>query len=194
MVDEAHSSCVIGKNGEGVGEYFNLDTDDIDIKMGTLSKGLGTCGGYLAGKKELIEYLRYTLPGFIFSVGLSPALAAATLEAIRIIRKDNSLVRQLQENIRYFVSKAKEKGFNLCKAGESAVAPVLVGKDSDAFDLSQALFEKGIFVPPAVYPAVPVNMARLRFCLTRCHNKNQIDNALDILPELAGKMNIVLQV
>jgi 8-amino-7-oxononanoate synthase/acyl carrier protein len=194
MVDEAHSSCVIGKNGEGVGEYFNLNPDDIDIKMGTLSKGLGTCGGYLAGKKELIEYLRYTLPGFIFSVGLSPALAAATLEAIRIIRKDNSLVRQLQENIRYFVSKAKEKGFNLCKAGESAVAPVLVGKDSDAFDLSQALFEKGIFVPPAVYPAVPINMARLRFCLTSCHNKNQIDNALDILPELAGKMKIVLQV
>jgi len=194
MVDEAHSSCVIGKNGEGVDEYFNLNPDDIDIKMGTLSKGLGTCGGYLAGKKELIEYLRYSLPGFIFSVGLSPALTAATLESIRIIRKDNSLVRNLQENIRYFVSKAKEKGFNLCKAGESAIAPILVGRDSDAFDLSQAMFEKGIFVPPAVYPAVPVNMSRMRFCLTSCHNKKQIDYALDTLRELAGKMNINLRV
>ncbi|GBU27642.1 hypothetical protein R84B8_01177 [Treponema sp. R8-4-B8] len=193
MVDEAHSSCVIGKNGGGVDEYFNLKPDDIDIKMGTLSKGLGTCGGYLAGKKELIEYLRYTLPGFIFSVGLSPALAAATLESIRIIRKDNSLVRQLQENIRYFVLKAKEKGFNLCKAGESAIAPVLVGKDSDAFDLSWAMFDKGIFVPPAVYPAVPANMSRMRFCLTSCHNKTQIDNSLDTLRELAGKMNINLR-
>jgi 8-amino-7-oxononanoate synthase/acyl carrier protein len=192
MVDEAHSSCVIGKNGGGVDEYFNLKPDDIDIKMGTLSKGLGTCGGFLAGKAELIEYLRYSLPGFIFSVGLSPALAAATLESIRIIRKDNSLVSQLQENIRYFVAKAREKGFNLCKAGESAVAPILVGKDSDAFDLSAALLERGIFVPPAVYPAVPVIMARLRFCLISCHKKEQIDRALDVLEELAATMKIAL--
>ncbi|MCL2880368.1 MAG: aminotransferase class I/II-fold pyridoxal phosphate-dependent enzyme [Treponema sp.] len=193
MVDEAHSSCVIGKNGGGVDEYFNLKPDDIDIKMGTLSKGLGACGGYLAGKKNLIEYLRYSLPGFIFSVGISPALAAATLESIRIIRQDNSLVRRLQENIRYFASKAKAKGFNLCKAGESAVAPVFVGRDDDAFDLSAALLEKGIFVPPAVYPAVPVNQARLRFCLTSCHTSEQIDHTLDVLEELAGAMKIVLQ-
>ena len=192
MVDEAHSSGVIGENGGGVDDYFNLAPDDIDIKMGTLSKGLGTCGGYLAGKKSLIEYLKYNLPGFIFSVGLSPALAAATLESIRIIRKDNSLVKQLQENIHYFVSKAREMNFNLCKAGESAVAPILVGKDSDAFDLSMALLEKGIFVPPAVYPAVPINMARLRFGLTSCHKKHQIDHALEVLQELADKMNIVL--
>ena len=192
MVDEAHSSGVIGKNGGGVDDYFNLDSDDIDIRMGTLSKGLGTCGGYLAGKKSLIEYLKYTLPGFIFSVGLSPALTAATLESIRIIRKDNSPVRQLQENIRYFVSKSKEKGFNLCEAGESAIVPILVGKDSDAFELSAALLDRGIFVPPAVYPAVPINMARLRFCLTSCHNRNQIDHALEVLQELADRMNIVL--
>ena len=192
MVDEAHSSCVIGENGGGVDEYFHLKPDDIDIKMGTLSKGLGACGGYLAGEKSLIEYLRYSLPGFIFSVGLSPALAAATLESIRIIRKDNSLVRQLQENIRWFISGAREKGFNLCMAGESAIVPVLVGKDSDAFNLSSALLEKGVFVPPAVYPAVPVNMARLRFCLTSCHKKSQIDHTLNLLSELAAKMNVSL--
>ena len=160
--------------------------------MGTLSKGLGTCGGFLAGKKALIEYLKYTLPGFVFSVGLSPPLAAAALESIRIIRKDNSLVRQLHENIEYFISKAKGNGFNLCMAGESAVAPILVGKDSDAFALSAALLEKGIFVPPAVYPAVPVGKARMRFCLTSCHNKDQMDFALDTLKELALKMNIKL--
>jgi 7-keto-8-aminopelargonate synthetase and related enzymes len=101
-------------------------------------------------------------------------------------------VQQLHENIHYFVSKARELKFNLCKAGESAVAPILVGKDSDAFDLSMALLEKGIFVPPAVYPAVPINMARLRFGLTSCHKKHQIDHALEVLQELADKMNIVL--
>jgi len=192
MVDEAHSTGVIGENGGGVDEYFNLDPDDIDIKMGTLSKGLGTCGGYLAGKKSLIEYLKYSLPGFVFSVGLSPALAAATLESIRIIKSDNSLVKKLKENIQHFVLKAKENGFNLCMAEESAVVPILVGSDADAFTLSEALFEKGIFVPPAVYPAVPANKARLRFCLTSCHNKNQIDLAMDTLKELAKNKNIVL--
>jgi len=192
MVDEAHSSGVIGKNGGGVDDYFNLNPDDIDIKMGTLSKGLGTCGGYLAGKKSLMEYLRYSLPGFIFSVGLSPAITAATLEAIKIIRKDNSLVKQLQENISYFVSKAKEKGYNLCMAGESPIAPILVGSDANAFALSEALLERGIFVPPAVYPAVPANKARLRFCLTSCHNKEQIDHVLEVLKELSAKMNIIL--
>ncbi|MCL2805279.1 MAG: aminotransferase class I/II-fold pyridoxal phosphate-dependent enzyme [Treponema sp.] len=192
MVDEAHSSCVIGKDGGGVDDYFNLKPGDIDIKMGTLSKGLGTCGGFLAGKKSLIEYLRYSLPGFVFSVGLSPALAAASLEAIRVIRKDNSLVKQLQENVHYFVAKAKEYNLNICMASESPIAPVLVGGDSDAFALSEALFENGIFVPPAVYPAVPVNKARLRFCLTSCHNKSQIDHALAKVKELADKMGITL--
>jgi len=192
MVDEAHSGCVIGKNGGGVDEYFNLSPNDIDIKMGTLSKGLGTCGGYLAANKSIIEYLRYSLPGFVFSVGLSPALTAAALEAIRIIRKDNSLVKQLQENIRCFVSKAKEINFNICMATESAIVPILVGKDSDAFALSAALLEKGIFVPPAVYPAVPANKARLRFCLTSCHKKEQIEHSLDVLKEIADNMKITM--
>ena len=192
MVDEAHSCCVIGENGGGVDEYFNLDPDDIDIKMGTLSKGLGACGGYLAGKKALIEYMKYSLPGFVFSVGVSPPLAAAALESIRIMKKDNSLVRQLHENIRHFVSKAKEKGLNICKAGESAVLPILVGNEYDAFKLSAALLERDVFVPPAVYPAVPVNMARLRFGVTSCHTKEQIDRALEVLKEEAAKMNIVL--
>jgi len=160
--------------------------------MGTLSKGLGACGGYLAGNKPLIEYLKYTLPGFIFSVGLSPALAAAALESIRMIRKDNSPVRQLQENIRCFVSKAKGMGFNLCKAGESAIVPILIGKDDCAFALSAALLERGIFVPPAVYPAVPINTARLRFCLTSCHTGDQIEHTLEALQELADTMNIAL--
>ena len=192
MVDEAHSSCVIGEHGGGVDEYFNLKPDDIDIKMGTLSKGLGTCGGYLAGKKSLIEYLKYSLPGFIFSVGLSPALAAATLQSIRIIRKDNSFVKQLQENIAFFVSESKKRNFNLCLAGKSAVVPILVGKDADAFALSEALFKKGISVPPAVYPAVPADKARLRFCLTSCHSKKQIAHALEVLHDTAHEMNIAL--
>ena len=184
MVDEAHSSCVIGENGGGVDEHFHLAPDDVDIKMGTLSKGLGTCGGYLAGKKALIEYLRYNVPGFVFSVGLSPVLAAATLEGIHILQEDNSLVQSLQRNIRDFMEIAQSYGFDTCLAGETAVAPILVGADTVGYELSRLLLEEGVFVPPAVYPAVPKGQARLRFCLTSAHKREQAEFAMETLDRL----------
>ncbi len=184
MVDEAHSSCVIGAHGGGVDEYFNLAPDDIDIKMGTLSKGLGTCGGYLAGKRSLIEYQRYNVPGFVFSVGLSPVLTAATLEGIRILQEDNALVTSLQQNIQDFMEVAHSYGFDTCLAGETAIAPILIGGDMDAFALSAELLKEGVFVPPAVYPAVPKGQARLRFCLTSAHKREQAEYALQTLDRL----------
>ncbi len=185
MVDEAHSAGVIGKNGGGVDEYFNLKPDDIDIKMGTLSKGLGTCGGYLAGSKELVEYLRYNLPGFIFSVGISPVLAAATIKALDIIERDNTRVASLQNNIRYFIEQARAMGFDTCLAEESAIVPILIGSDELTFGLSMRLMmECGIFVPPALFPAVPRNKARLRFCLTSNHKPEQIDMALTAVKKM----------
>lgn len=184
MVDEAHSACVIGETGRGVDEYFHLAPDDIDIKMGTLSKGLGTCGGYLAGCHELIEYLRYNLPGFVFSVGLSPALAGATKKAIEILERDNSRVVSLQRNIQFFIDEAKKRKIDTCSAKESAIIPVLIGDESIAFKLSIAMQEYGIFVPPAIYPAVPRGRARLRFCLTSGHTTEQIAYTLDTLRQL----------
>lgn len=190
MVDEAHSSCVIGKRGGGVDDYFGLMPGDVDIKMGTLSKGLGTCGGYIAGSKSLVDYMHYLLPGFAFSVGISPPLAAATLEAVNIMLEGNPKVKALQDNIAYFISKAKDLGFNTCLAKETAIVPVQVGEDIDAYVLSTKMLEKGVFVPPAVYPAVPKHQARLRFCLTSEHNKQQLDYALDTFEELYKEMGI----
>ena len=164
MVDEAHSTCVLGKTGKGVDEHFSLAPEDIDIRMGTLSKGLGSCGGYIAGEKSLIEYLRYNLPGFVFSVGISPSNAAAALEAIHIVKEDHSMVQSLHENISFFLKSAHERDFNTCLAGNTAIIPILIGDESSAFVLSKKLKEKGICVPPAVYPAVPKGGARLRFC------------------------------
>ncbi len=192
MVDEAHSACVIGKTGGGVDEYFGLDPNDVDIKMGTLSKGLGTCGGYLAGRREIIEYLRYNLPGFVFSVGISPPLAAATLEAIRLLRRDPSIMERLSRNIDCFVSEAHRRGMNTCLAGKTAIIPIMVGKDEDAFLLSNMLRRKGVFVPPAVYPAVPRGKARLRFCVIADHREEQIVEALDKLQEAAEEAGIRL--
>jgi len=192
MVDEAHSACVIGKKGGGVSEYFNLEPTDIDIHMGTLSKGLGACGGYLAGSAALIQYLRYHIPGFVFSVGISPPVAAAALAALRLLRKDTSRVQALQKNISYFVNAAHKANLNICLAGQTAIVPVLVGDEADAFRLSAMLFERGISVPPAVYPAVPMGKARLRFCVTSNHKEAQMDHAIAQLKDAASTAGIVL--
>lgn len=192
MVDEAHSACVIGETGGGVDEYFGLAPKDVDIKMGTLSKGLGACGGYLAASRAVIDYMRYNLPGFVFSVGISPPLAAACREALRLLREDKSIVARLHENIGFFVEEAHKRGFNTCLAGETAIIPILVGSDENAFLLSNRLREKGVFVPPAVYPAVPRGKARLRFCVISEHKKEQIIRALDALDKAAEESGIKL--
>jgi len=192
MVDEAHSSCVLGATGGGVDEYFKLGKDDIDIKYGTLSKGLGTCGGYIAGKQCLIDYLRYNLPGFVFSVGISPALAAGSLEAIRLLRESPEIMQRLHSNIECFAAEARKRNLDICLGGKSAILPVLIGKDEDACALSTALLKKGISVPPAVYPAVPRNKARLRFDVISEHKSEQIIYALDMLVQLASEMGISL--
>ena len=192
MVDEAHSACVIGETGGGVDEYFHLEPGDVDVKMGTLSKGLGTCGGYLAGPKCIIEYLRYNLPGFVFSVGISPALAAGTLCAVRLLRGEPGIMADMRRNIRCFVEGAKRRGLDICLAGETAIIPVLVGPDEAAFLLSNELRRRGVFVPPAVYPAVPKNKARLRFCVISEHRPEQIEQALDTLLCAADDLEIVL--
>ncbi len=184
MVDEAHSGGVIGDNAGGCDDYFHLDPDDIDIKYGTLSKALGTCGGYVAAKKEIIEYLKYSMNGFVFTAGIAPPLAAACKKAIEIIRRDNSAVTKLHENIAYFVRRAKECGMNTCLAGESAIVPIMIGSDADAAKLSAKLLEKGVFVPPAMYPAVPMGESRLRFTISSTHSIEQLETAVSELEKL----------
>lgn len=192
MVDEAHSACVLGATGGGVDEHFGLDGKDIDIKMGTLSKGLGACGGYIAGKKALIDYLRYSLPGFVFSVGISPPLAAATMKAVELLQHDPDIMARLHRNIDHFLAESKRLHFHTCLAGQTAIIPVMVGRDEDAFVLSAALKHRGVFVPPAVYPAVPHGKARLRFCVISEHKPEQITTALETLKQTAEELGIVL--
>ena len=184
MVDEAHSSGVIGNNAGGCDDYFHLEPDAIDIKYGTLSKALGACGGYIAARAEIIEYLKYSMSGFVFTAGIAPPLAAACKKAIEIIRRDNSAVTRLHENIAYFVRRARECGMNTCLAGESAIVPIMIGSDADAVRLSAKLLEKGVFVPPAMYPAVPVGESRLRFTISSTHSIEQLEKAVSELEKL----------
>ena len=191
MVDEAHSGGVIGEHAGGCDDYFHLAPDAIDIKYGTLSKALGACGGYIAARKEIIEYLKYCMNGFVFTAGIAPPLAAACKKAIEIIRRDNSAVTRLHENIAYFVRRARECGMDTCRAGKSAIVPVMIGSDADAVRLSARLLEKGVFVPPAMYPAVPAGESRLRFTLSATHSIEQLETAVSELEKLMREEGIL---
>ncbi len=178
MVDEAHSMGTMGKTGRGIGEHFGVDPRGVDIWMGTLSKSFGSCGGYIAGCHELIEYLRYTAPGFVFSVGLSPPNAAASLASLKVLREHPERVATLQRNAALFLSEAKKRGLNTGDSGQTAVIPVITGNSLHALLLSRKLFEKGINVQPILYPAVEESAARLRFFINSTHSQEQIRYAV----------------
>ncbi|NET43473.1 aminotransferase class I/II-fold pyridoxal phosphate-dependent enzyme [Okeania sp. SIO2B3] len=190
MVDEAHSIGTIGNHGRGISEYFGVNPNDIDLWMGTLSKSFASCGGYIAGSKALVEYLKYTSPGFVYSVGISPPDAASVLAAIRLLKAEPERVAQLQERSRLFLECARERGLNTGMSKDSPVIPIIVGESIKSVLLSQNLFKRGINVPFMFYPSVPHNAARLRFFITCNHTEEQIRFTIDALAEELRKMDI----
>ena len=188
MIDEAHSLGTLGKSGRGIGELFNVDPADVDLWMGTLSKSFASCGGYIAGSSALVEYLKYTAPGFVFSVGMSPPNAAATLAAIRQLKAEPERVSRLQERAKLFLTLALERGLNTGMSKDSPVIPIIVGKSLKSIQLSQNLFQRGINVPFMIYPSVPQNAARLRFFITCNHTEEQINFTIDTLAEELAKL------
>ncbi|MDR1268324.1 MAG: aminotransferase class I/II-fold pyridoxal phosphate-dependent enzyme [Planctomycetaceae bacterium] len=183
MVDEAHSLGVLGKTGRGIGEHFGVNRRDVDIWMCTLSKTFASCGGYISGSKELIEYLKYTAPNFVFSVGISPPNCAAALAAIRLLEKEPQRVEQLRRNGKLFLELAKAHGLDTGASRDSAVIPVILGNSMLALKLSKALFDKGINVQPILHPAVEEKAARLRFFITSSHTEEQIRYTIKALTE-----------
>jgi 8-amino-7-oxononanoate synthase len=181
MIDEAHSIGVLGANGRGIGEHFGVDRQDLDIWMGTMSKSLGSCGGYIAGRKELVEYLKYTLPGFVFSVGIPPAAAAAALASIGILESQPERLTRLHENARLFLALAKERGLDTGRSEGTPVVPIIVGNSLACLRLSRALFARGVNVQPIVHPAVEESAARLRFFITSLHSERQIRYTVGVL-------------
>jgi 8-amino-7-oxononanoate synthase len=188
MIDEAHSLGVLGDNGRGIGEHFGVDRADVDIWMGTMSKSLGSCGGFIAGCRALVEYLKYTAPGFVFSVGLPPAAAAAALASIRLLETQPERVARLHENSRRFLELAKEQGLNTGTSHNTPVIPVIVGNSILSLRLSRALFAQGINVQPILHPAVEETAARLRFFITSLHNEDQIRYTVEMVAEELRKL------
>lgn len=187
MVDEAHAMGVLGPTGRGIHEHCGVDAREVDIWMGTLSKALCGCGGYIAGNADLIAWLRHSAPGFVYSVGMAPALAAASAEALRILHAEPGRVQRLQANAALFLRLAKAAGLDTGASAGLAIVPVIVGSSVGAARLSQALFEQGINVQPILYPAVPESSARLRFFLSAAHEEAQIRATIAALAEaMAG--------
>lgn len=190
MVDEAHSIGTIGKHGRGISEYFGINPNNVDIWMGTLSKSFASCGGYIAGSKALVEYLKYTSPGFVYSVGISPPDTASVLAAIRLLKREPERVARLQERSRLFLQCARERGLNTGLSKDSPVIPIIVGESIKSVILSQNLFKRGINVPFMFYPSVPQNAARLRFFITCNHTEEQIRFTIDALAEELSLMGV----
>jgi 8-amino-7-oxononanoate synthase/acyl carrier protein len=188
MVDEAHSIGTMGSHGRGISEHFGINPREVDIWMGTLSKSFGSCGGYIAGSHALVEYLKYTTPGFVFSVGLSPPNAAAALASLTLLKREPQRVTRLHEASRLFLHEAKRLGLNTGDSGDTPVIPVITGNSLHALQLSRRLFEQGINVQPILYPAVEESAARLRFFINSTHTNQQIMCAAQLVAENLKKI------
>lgn len=183
MVDEAHSFGVMGKTGLGIREHFGIDGSDVDIWMGTLSKTLAGCGGFIAGETALVEHLKFMTPGFLYSVGMSPPLAAASLKALQIMQREPDRVAALQKNGRLFLKSAIHAGIDTGTSSGLAIIPAIIGSSIKAARLSDALFKRGINVQPILYPAVPEKSARLRFFISCMHTEEQIETSVRALAD-----------
>jgi 8-amino-7-oxononanoate synthase len=189
MVDEAHSVGVLGKTGRGIEEYFGMP-DCIDIKMGTLSKTIPSIGGYIAGRKDLINYLRHAARAYIFSAALPPAQAAAAKAAFEVILDEPWRVEKVRTNGQHFIQGLKDRGFNTLDT-ETAIVPVVCGEDETAYEMTREVQHKDVFVLPVVSPAVAPGLARLRATVTAAHEPDEIENAMDIIAEAGKKIGVI---
>ena len=186
MIDEAHSVGVLGKTGRGIEEYFGME-GAIDIKMGTLSKTIPSVGGYIAGKEDIVKYLRHASRAYIFSAALPPAQAAAANESFKVIMDETWRVEKLHANTELFISGLKLRGFDTMLT-ETAIVPVLCGSDEAAFAMTRECQRRDIFVLPVVSPAVPPGLARLRATVTAAHESNEIEHAMDVIESANEKL------
>jgi glycine C-acetyltransferase len=191
MIDDAHSSGVLGRNGRGTVDHFGLH-GRVDVQVGTLSKAIGVLGGYVCGSRDLIEFLYHRARPFLFSTSHPPAVAAACLAAFDILEREPERIEKLWENTRYFKVLLKSAGFDTGDS-ETPITPILVGEARTAHAYSAALFEKGLLATGIGFPTVPEGRARIRTIVTATHTREMLDRAAEILTSVAKKMGIFQQ-
>jgi glycine C-acetyltransferase len=191
MIDEAHSVGVLGETGRGIEEHFGLQ-GAIDLKMGTLSKTIPSVGGYVAGKHDVIKFLRHQARGYVFSAALPPGQAAAAMESFKVIQDEPWRVQTLRENTELFIEGLKDRGFDTLRS-ETAIVPILCGSDDRAFRVARESHRENVFVLPVVSPAVPEGLARLRATVTAAHSTEQIEHAMDVFARAGRKVGVLAE-
>jgi glycine C-acetyltransferase len=189
MIDDAHSSGVLGRNGRGTVDHFGLH-GRVDVQVGTLSKAVGVLGGYVCGSRDLIDFLYHRARPFLFSTSHPPAVAAACLRAFDILESEPERIERLWDNTRHFKTALKNAGFDTGQS-ETPITPVMVGEAKTAHAYSAALFENGVFATGIGFPTVPEGKARVRTIVTATHTRDMLDRAADILARVAKQMGIL---
>jgi glycine C-acetyltransferase len=189
MVDDAHSSGVLGENGRGTIDHFDVH-GRVHIQVGTLSKAIGVLGGYVCGSRDLIDFLCQRARPFLFSTSHPPAVAAACLAAFDVLEQEPERIRMLWENTAYFKKGLKDAGFNT-GVSESPITPVMVGEAKQAHELSRQLFEGGVLATGIGFPTVPRGKARVRTIVTATHTRAELDRALEVFRKVGKQMGLV---
>jgi len=189
MVDDAHASGVLGRNGRGTVDHFDLH-GRVHIQVGTLSKAIGVLGGYVCGSRDLIQFLYHRARPFLFSTSHPPAVAAACMAAFDVLEQEPERMQNLWDNTKYFKQGLTAAGFNT-GVSETPITPVIVGEAKTAHQLSAALFDEGVLATGIGYPTVPEGKARVRTIVTATHTRQQLDRALDIFTRVGKRMGIL---
>jgi glycine C-acetyltransferase len=189
MVDDAHSSGVLGRNGRGTVDHFNLH-GRVHVQVGTLSKAIGVLGGYVCGSRDLIDYLYHRARPFLFSTSHPPAVTAACLAAFELLEQEPERVERLWTNTRYYQQALRANGFDT-GVSETPITPILVGEAAAAHAFSAALFEEGLWATGIGFPTVPQGKARIRTIVTAAHTTEHLDRAVEILTRVARRMGIL---
>jgi len=190
MVDEAHSLGVLGRSGRGIQEHFGLPDDAIDFKMGTLSKTLASCGGFVAAREELIMFLKHHARGYIFSGAVPAAPTAAAIAALEVIENEPHLVATLRANREYYVEGLRQAGFDT-GGTETAIVPVMTKNEAVTLEMTGLCRANGLFVVPVAFPAVPLNAPRLRTCVSALHTRSDLDFALRVLAQAGRQTGLI---
>jgi glycine C-acetyltransferase len=189
MIDDAHSSGVLGRNGRGTVDHFNLH-GRVDIQVGTLSKAIGALGGYICSHRNTIEYLYQRARPFLFSTSHPPSVAATCIAAFEVLEEEPQLIEQLWSNTEFFKEGLKKLGFNTGMS-ETPITPIIVGDAALAHQFSRELFQAGVFAQGIGYPTVPHGKARIRTIVTATHTQDELSQALEIMEKVAKKLKIL---
>jgi glycine C-acetyltransferase len=189
MVDDAHSSGVLGKDGRGTVDHFNLH-GHVDIQVGTLSKAIGSLGGYVCGSRKLIDFLYHRARPFLFSTSHPPAVAASCLAAFQVLQEEPQWIERLWQNTRFFKAGLDRLGFNTGQS-ETPITPIIVGKGDLAMRFSDELFANGVFAQGIGFPTVPEARSRVRTIVTATHTQGQLQHALDVMGEVGRRLGVI---